>query len=127
MSNSGASDKDKSNDAASDKDKDKSNGAASNKDTETEDEDGDDDGIRLDKDLVQSPAVHAVISDPEYQSMKKLTVKCRREQGKNIRFRKMRAPIRSAASAARAAYARAARGEPNTPDVCAMLNVSIAM
>ena len=104
--------------------KDKKVGAAA---ASQSDEEDDDDGIVLDKALLQSDAVRSLDNDPEYQSIKKMTTKTRTEGKKNKRYRAMRAPIRSAAKAAREAYVVAQRSDPDTPDVRSILKVSIVM
>ena len=94
-------------------------GAASDDD----DDDEDYEDITVDKDLLKPDAVRALEADPEYQTLRKLSAKSRREQGKHTSYRDLRQPIRSAASAARDAYIRAARAQPDTPDVRNMLKV----
>ena len=113
-----------SKDVGKNKMKRKTNGGSSSDDDDDDDtEDEDCVDITLDKELLKNDTVRALESDPEYQNLKKLTAKARQEQGKQKRFRDLREPIRSAASAAREAYIRAARAQPDTPDVKTMIKV----
>ena len=86
-------------------------------------EEVDDDGVRLDPGLIKSDAVTAMEADPEYQTIVRLTTKKRKQQNKQKRLRQLRSPLRSAASSAREAYIRAARAQPDTPDVREMVQV----
>ena len=86
-------------------------------------EEEEDDGVRLDKNLIETPEVEALLVDREYVVLAKMTAKARALDKKKKDFRKMRNPVRVSAAAARKAYVNAAEAQPDTPDVTDMLQV----
>ena len=90
---------------------------------DTAEEEEEDDGVRLDKNLIETPEVKALLVDREYVVLAKMTAKARALDKKKKDFRKMRNPVRVSAAAARKAYVNAAEAQPDTPDVTDMLQV----
>ena len=85
--------------------------------------DDDDDGIRLDQAVIKHPAVLQLERNISYQQMTQLSVRDRRKAGKSKKFKDMRAPVRTSAQAARAAYANAVQAQPETPNVSDFMQV----
>ena len=80
--------------------------------------------MELDIALIQTKEVQDLDKDPAYVALMRRTIKDRRKDEKNNaheRFKALRAPIRSAAQAAREAYIRAREAQPDTPEVAQML------
>jgi len=91
---------------------------------DTDGDEEEDDGVRLDTNLIKTPAVEALLGDHEYVYMAKMTAKARAVSKKKKEFAKMRKPVRVSAAAARRVYADAAKAQPDTPDVTMILQVT---
>ena len=85
--------------------------------------DDDDDGIRLDPAVFKHPAVLQLERNISYQHMTQMSVQDRRDVSKSKKFKDMRAPVRTSAQAARAAYANAVQAQPETPNVSDFMQV----
>ena len=90
------------------------------------DADSSTDEVNLDTRLLQSEEVRLLEAQSDYQSLKLLTVKQRKQANRQKKFVKMRSAIRASAKAAREAYIVAREAQPDTPDVREMLQVLVS-
>ena len=84
------------------------------------------DEVNLDTRLLQSEDVRLLEARSDYQSLKLMTHKKRKQANTQKKFVKMRSAIRASAKAAREAYILAKEAQPDTPDVREMLQVLVS-
>ena len=73
--------------------------------------------------MFQTTAVRALQENVGFQMLAKRTVKQRAEDKQTAKYQEMRKPVRTSAEAARQAYARCRKAQPDTPEVKEMLKV----